>query len=279
MLKILPDNGKLLFCRRLVFLDKRAVHLELRLSAGRADGNPGVVLNAVLEQVRPRQVCDALGEIEYLCGLGNEGGLLLAQGIHDGLNLLLARDALELVRGLRVVVVAVLCVELVQAVAERLALLLAAGGHLGDEQGRANGILVLRVGADEAAVALLIAEEEVMIRILLILSDLVADVLEARQRLDDLAAPGARNGRAEFARHDRLHDRRRRRQLRLVRLEQEVREQGAKLIARQQDVLVPLTHADADAVAVRIRADDDVRPDFRRELQAKRQRALLLRIR
>ena len=112
-----------------------------------------------------------------------------------------------------------------------------------------------------------------------VVRDLVADVLEARQRLDDLAAPGARNGRAELARHDRLHDRRRRRQFRLVRLEQEVREQGAKLIARQQDVLVPLTHADADAVAVRIRADDDVRPDFRRELQAKRQRALLFRIR
>ena len=118
-----------------------------------------------------------------------------------------------------------------------------------------------------------------MIRILLILSDLIADVLEAHQRLDDLATPGARDSRAELAHHDRLHDRCCRRQLRLVRLEQEVREQGAKLIARQQDVLVPLTHADADAVAVRIRADDDVRPDFRRELQAKRQRALLFRIR
>ena len=66
-----------------------------------------------------------------------------------------------------------------------------------------------------------------------VVRDLVADVLEARQRLDDLAAPGARDGRAELARHDRLHDRCRRRQLRLVRLEQEVREQGAKLIARQ----------------------------------------------
>ena len=100
MLKIFPDNGKLLFCRRLVLLDKRAVHLELRLGAGRADGDPGAVLHLVLEQVRRLETCDAL----------------------------------ELVRGLRVVVVAVLRVELVQAVAERLALLLAAGGHLGDEQ-------------------------------------------------------------------------------------------------------------------------------------------------
>ena len=39
-------------------------------------------------------------------------GLLPAQGIHDGGDLLLARDALELVRGLGVVVVAVLVVEL-----------------------------------------------------------------------------------------------------------------------------------------------------------------------
>ncbi len=134
MLKILPDNGKLLFCRRLVLLDKRAVHLELRLSAGRADGDPGAVLHLVLEQVRRLETCDALGEIEYFGGLRNEGGLLLAQCRHDGLDLLFARDALELVRDLRVVVVAVLRVKLVQSVAERLALLLAAGGHLGDEQ-------------------------------------------------------------------------------------------------------------------------------------------------
>jgi len=61
-------------------------------------------------------------------------------------------------------------------------------------------------------------------RVLLVLRDLVADILEARQRLDDLAALGARNGRAELARHDCLEDRRRRRQLRFVGFEQEVRE-------------------------------------------------------
>lgn len=139
----LPYRGELRLGGRLVLLDKRAVHLELRLGAGRADGDPGAVLKAVLEQVRPRQVCDALGEIEYLCGLGNEGGLLLAQCRHDGLDLLLARDALELVRGLGVIVVAVLAVKRIEAVAERLSFRLIAGGHLCNEQGRADGIFVL----------------------------------------------------------------------------------------------------------------------------------------
>ena len=57
-----------------------------------------------------------------------------------------------------------------QSVAERLALLLAAGGHLRDEQRRADGILVLRISADEAAVALLVAKEEIVLRVLLISS-------------------------------------------------------------------------------------------------------------
>ncbi len=117
-------------------------------------------------------------------------GLLPAQGIHNGGDFLLARDALELVRGLGVVVVTVLAVKRIEAVAERLALFLVAGGHLGDEQGGADGVFVLRIGADEAAVALLVAEEEVVLRVLLVLCDLIADVLEARQRLDDLAALG-----------------------------------------------------------------------------------------
>ena len=118
-----------------------------------------------------------------------------------------------------------------------------------------------------------------MRRVLLVRCDLITDVLEARQRLDDLAALGACDGCAELPRHDRLEDRRRRRQLRFVRLEQEVREQSADLVARQEDILTPLPHADADAVAVRVRADDDVRRDLLRELQAERQRALLLGIR
>ena len=105
-------------------------------------------------------------------------GLLSAQGIHDGGDLLLARDALELVRGLGVVVVAVLAVELLQAVAERLALLLVAGGHLSDEQGGADGVLVLLVGDDEAAVALLVSEEELVLRVLLVRRDLITDALE-----------------------------------------------------------------------------------------------------
>lgn len=180
-------------------------------------------------------------------------GLLPAQGIHNGGDFLLARDALELVRGLGVIVVAILAVELLQAVAECLPLCLIAGGHLGDEQGGADGVFVLRVGADEAAVALLVAEEELVLRVLLVRRDLVADVLEARQRLDDLAALGACDGRAELTRHDRLEDRRRRRQLRLVGFEQEVREQSANLVARQQGILTPLTHADAIITGDRFR--------------------------
>ncbi len=228
LLKVRPHRRKLCLCRALVLLDERAVELELRLGTGWADGDPGAVGELVLEQVRRGQVGDALGEIEYFVGLMNEIkigiGLLPAQGIHNGGNLLLARDALELVRGLGVVVVAVLAVELLQAVAERLALLLVAGGHLRDEQGGADGVFVLRIGADEAAVALLVAEEEFVLWVLLVRCDLIADIFEARQRLDDLAALGACDGRAELARHDRLEDRRRRRQLRLVGFEQEVRE-------------------------------------------------------
>ena len=195
LLKILLYRCELCLGCALVLLDKRAVELELRLGAGWADGDPGAVGELVLEQVRRGQVGDALSEIEYLVGLINEIkigiGLLSAQGIHDGGDLLLARDALELVRGLGVIVVAVFAVELLQAVAERLALCLIAGGHLRDEQGGADGVFVMRVGADKAAVALLIAEEEVVIRVLLVLGDLVTDVLEPRQRLDNLAALGA----------------------------------------------------------------------------------------
>ena len=42
-LEPLPYRGELRLGGRLVFLDKRAVHLELRLDAGRADGDPGAV--------------------------------------------------------------------------------------------------------------------------------------------------------------------------------------------------------------------------------------------
>lgn len=43
MLELLPYRGELRLGGRLVLLDKRAVHLELRLSAGRADGDPEAV--------------------------------------------------------------------------------------------------------------------------------------------------------------------------------------------------------------------------------------------
>ena len=139
-------------------------------------------MKAVLKQVRRRQVGDTLGEIEYLVGLMNEIkigiGLLSAQGIHNGGDLLLARDALELVQGLGVIVVAVFAVELLQAVAECLPLCLIAGSHLRDEQGGADGVFVLRVGADEAAVALLVSEEEVVRRVLLVRRNLITDALE-----------------------------------------------------------------------------------------------------
>lgn len=182
LLKILPYRRELCLCCALILLDQRAVELELWLGAEGTDGNPGAIGKLVLEQVRRRQVGDALGEIEYFVGLMNEIkigiGLLPAQGIHDGGDLLLARDALELVRGLGVIVVAVFAVELLQAVAERLALCLIAGGHLRDEQGGADGVFVLRVGADEAAVALLVSEEEVVRRVLLVRRDLTTDALE-----------------------------------------------------------------------------------------------------
>ena len=43
LLEPLPYRGELRLGGRLVLLDKRAVHLELRLSAGRADGDLGAV--------------------------------------------------------------------------------------------------------------------------------------------------------------------------------------------------------------------------------------------
>lgn len=43
LLEPIPYRGELRLGGRLVLLDKRAVHLELRLSAGRADGDPGAV--------------------------------------------------------------------------------------------------------------------------------------------------------------------------------------------------------------------------------------------
>lgn len=70
LLELLPYRGELRLGGRLVLLDKRAVHLELRFSAGRADGDPGAVLKAVLEQVRPRQVCDALAKSSTSAGSG-----------------------------------------------------------------------------------------------------------------------------------------------------------------------------------------------------------------
>jgi len=68
LLKRTPHRREFCLCRALILLDQRTVEFELRLGAGGADGNPGAVFEAVLEQVRCRQVCDALGVVEDFGG-------------------------------------------------------------------------------------------------------------------------------------------------------------------------------------------------------------------
>ena len=69
LLKVRPHRCELCPCRSLILLDERAVELELRLGTGWADGDPGAVLESILEQVRRRQVGDALGVIKNFGGI------------------------------------------------------------------------------------------------------------------------------------------------------------------------------------------------------------------
>ena len=117
ILELLKDGGEALASGGFGFGDEAAVDFELWLGTGRADGEPGAVGEAVFEEVCWRQTVEA-GCIIEAFAVREESSTAVAQSGHDGADFLLAGDALQFVRLLCIVIVAVFLVKRGEAVAE-----------------------------------------------------------------------------------------------------------------------------------------------------------------
>ena len=93
-------------------------------------------------------------------GASQLGGRVITQLLHDGSHLLHAGQAGELKAVHLVQVAAVLCVDLFQTLLDGGADAAVVSGHLADQHGADNGILIADIGAGQVTVALLKAEDE-----------------------------------------------------------------------------------------------------------------------
>ena len=157
-----------------------------------------------------------------------------------------------------------------------------AASDLGNQQGGVHAVLVAHEGAGQEAVALLEAEEERVSARVLELLNLLADELEARQRLEHLHAEG--RGRCV------LRQRRWRRWTSPPRRSSGsvpcslLGWRGCSAAARSRSGCrsaaakspSPVLHGDAQTVAVRVGAEDHVRAHLVRQLDGQRERAGVL---
>ena len=208
---------------------------------------------------------------------------IVAELLHQSGDLLEAVDTLHCDRVLGLFVVAVLLVDIQHLIPERQALLLVEGGGFAEHHDRARRVLVSRVRAGKAAVALFQAEDIVVGVLLLEDLDLLADVLEAGQDFLVVQAVVFRDASREVRRDDRGDERRiLGHRVREPALPEDVfRDQHAGHVAGETDVLAGLRilRVDAETVRVGIGREDDVSVLFLRELECQREGLRILGVR
>ena len=170
----------------------RVVRFDLRLGAGGTDHDGLAVLKAVGEDVGLRESglfgFQVVGDLCDRDARDVFRGFLAERGHHAG-HLVHTGEAGELEGVDLVEVTAVLGVDLLKTLLDGGADASVVSGHLADEHGGDDGVLVADVRAGQVAVGLFEAEDEALdFPVRLEGGDLVADPLEAREGLSHLDA-------------------------------------------------------------------------------------------
>ena len=263
------------------------IQLDFRLRAGRAHADPVALLQLEVQHVGFRQTCRfdlSVRSARALQIVANRRDLhaaeflrgILTQVLHDFLHAGQAVFARQRLADDLFHEIAVFAEDGLHIIIERDALRGAGTSDLGNQQGGVHAILVAHERAGQEAVAFLEAEEERVRAGVLKLLNLLADKLEARQRLEHLHAEGSGN----FVRQRRGHDGLHRRAvlgecpLPLLGGEDVVQQHAADLVAGQQlPVAIAGLDGDAQTVAVGVSGENDLRADFIRQLDGKDERA------
>ena len=153
---------------------------------------------------------------------------------------------------------AVVAIEGVEGVNQGVALVFMPGGHFDDQQRGDDSVFVAGVGADEITEALFIADDKLLVTCLFVMIDPVVDVLETGQGVFDREAAAAADGRTQLVGDDGLDQHRVGSNRAMAR--DEIDQQGADLVASQQDEIALMAHGDTDAVAVGVGAEDKIGP-------------------
>ena len=172
------------------------VIFDLRLGSGRTHANPGLVFQLEIEHVGLRQ--SQLGGLSGSNVGANAGTVIFhskhfegayalrgvgAEALHQSVDLCFSFHSLEGLGDQVLFVIAIGLVEVLHLLAEGKTFGLIVSGCFAESHNGNNGVLVSCVGSFQAAVALLVTEEELMAVILLEELDLLADVFETGQSL------------------------------------------------------------------------------------------------
>ena len=206
-----------------------------------------------------------------------------AESVHHRLDFRGSLDALHRERYLGLLVIAILLIDVQHLIPECQPLLLVERRGLTEHHDRDRCILVAGVRPGKAAVGLLQAEHIVVAVILLKQLDLLADILEAGQRLHIMQPVFCRHGARQIGGHDRGDKGRVLRHRVILRplAENILPDEHAGHIAGEGHIFAGLRILciDAETVCIRIRRQYDVRVDLFRQLQRQCKRLRILRIR